>query len=144
MRGINIVLSVSSSKPLRYFSGFLPTAIFIPLTHLTHLIKSLQFSILVIKLFNLNPMRLKPLSLGVALGLMGLLYMLLVTFYPQLSELVFGVPYGQTARQFMMDLYPYYEHYTWYGVLLGLVYGFIDGFVFGALLGLLYNGVAKE
>ena len=89
-------------------------------------------------------MRLKPLALGLALGLLGALFMLVITFYPPIAEAVLGASYGEGWRAIMMDTYPYYDFATWYGVILGIVFGFVDAFVFGALLGFLYNAVAGE
>ena len=90
-------------------------------------------------------MKLKPLSLGLALGILGALSMLVITYYPLLTEQIFnGSSHGGSMRFIMKDLYPWYAEAPYYKVLLGLVYGFIDGFLFGVVLAWLYNAFLCE
>lgn len=89
-------------------------------------------------------MKFKPLSVALALGVLCAVYMLVVTYYPVVSEAVLGAPKGAGLRGLMENLYPYYQYGTWYAPLLGIVYGFIDGFIFGILFGWLYNAFAKK
>ena len=84
-------------------------------------------------------MRLRPLALGLAMAILGALFMLVVTYYPAMSEAVLGEMKGESMRTLMLDIYPFYDIQTWYGVVLGVVFGFLDGLVFGLLLGWLYN-----
>lgn len=84
-------------------------------------------------------MKIRTLPLAFALGLLGGLYMLFVTYYPVFSPSVFGIVKGESLRNFMLDMYPYYDLSTWYGIVSGVAFGFIDCFVFGLLLGGFYN-----
>jgi len=90
-------------------------------------------------------MKAKPLAAGLALGIMGIIYMIVVTYYPTLSTLVLGETKGEVLRAIMEDVYPYYDHMTWYAPILGGVYGFIDAFFFGLIFAGLYNlGVCEK
>ena len=84
-------------------------------------------------------MKLKSFALGLALGVLGAVSMLLVTYYPELSNAVLGETKGLMLRSFMVDTYPGYDPYTALGVVLGVVYGFLDGLIFGVILGGIYN-----
>ena len=84
-------------------------------------------------------MKLKPLALGLSMAILGALFMLVVTYYPELAKSYLGEIKGGGIRDLMLDIYPYYDISTWYGVVLGIVFGFLDGLVFGLLLGWLYN-----
>ena len=91
-------------------------------------------------IFNLIIMKVKTLSVAFALGIMGAIFMLVVTYYPILSESVMGMTKGGALRAIMEDIYPYYDHATWYAPLLGAAYGFTDAFFFGLITAWLYNG----
>lgn len=83
-------------------------------------------------------MRLKPVALGVALGLVwgGSLFITTwVSCYTGYGKLFLQVLAG--------SIYPGYS-ITPFGSFLGLVYGFIDGLVGGILIGWIYNKIAKE
>jgi len=84
-------------------------------------------------------MKLKVSAAGFSLGVMGVIYMLVVNYYPELSQAVLGMTKGESLRAFMEDIYPYYDHATWYAPLLGSAYGFLDAFFFGVIASFLYN-----
>jgi hypothetical protein len=81
-------------------------------------------------------MKLRPLALGLAIGIFWGVMMFLTTW------LCIYTGYGRLFLEAFMGLYPGYS-ITPAGSLLVLVYGFIDGFVFGAGIGWLYNRFAK-
>jgi hypothetical protein len=85
-------------------------------------------------------MKLRPLALATAMGIMGIVYMLVVTYYPMLSETVLGMTKGEALRAIMEDIYPYYDHNMWHAPLVGASYGFVDAFFFGLIAAWLYNG----
>ncbi len=87
-------------------------------------------------------MKLKPLALGLATGILCALYMLVVAVYPAVSEALFGSVQGESLKALMEDIYPYYGDGVWYDTYVGIVFGFIDGFVLGVVFGGLYNWVA--
>jgi len=89
-------------------------------------------------------MKVKPLAVAFALGIMGAIFMLVVTYYPVLSESVMGMTKGGALRAIMEDIYPFYDHVTWYAPLLGAAYGFTDAFFFGLITAWLYNGCLCE
>lgn len=90
-------------------------------------------------------MKIDVKAAGLTLGIFGALYMLVLQYYPVLTEAIFsGNRYGGSAHFMMEDLYPWYRDAQglWQAVL-GVVFGFIDGFIGGALLAWIYNKVAK-
>lgn len=112
-----------------------------PFSHKRHNLQIyIHFSMLKTPIFNLKSMKVKPLALATAFGIMGIFYMLVVTYYPVLSEMVLGMTKGEVLRAIMEDIYPYYDHNMWHAPLLGAAYGFVDGFFFGLIMGWLYNG----
>ena len=88
-------------------------------------------------------MKLKPTAIGIALGLLCAIYMVLLTYYPAFSEVVFGEKKGLGWIRLMEDLYPQYNSLTWYAPLVGAAMGFLDGFIGGLLFGLLYNNFSR-
>lgn len=84
-------------------------------------------------------MKIRPLALGLAMGVLCVIYMVLVTIYPWFSETVFGTVQGVGLKALMQDIYPYYGNGTWYANYVGIIFGFIDGFIFGIVLGGIYN-----
>ena len=82
-------------------------------------------------------MKLKPLALGVALGVVwggALCITTLVSVYTGYGRL-----FLETLPQ---SLYPGYS-ISLVGALLGLIYGFLDDLIGGVLLGWIYNRIAK-
>jgi len=82
-------------------------------------------------------MKLKPLALGIALGIVwgGAL------FFTTLLSVFTG--YGKLFLEALpQSIYPGYS-ISLVGSLLGLIYGFLDGLVCGALIGWIYNKIAK-
>ncbi len=82
-------------------------------------------------------MKLKPLALGVALGLVwgGALF-----FTTWIS---YRTGYGRLFLQALAEsIYPGYS-ITPAGSFLGLVYGFLDGLTSGFLIGWIYNKIAR-
>jgi len=81
-------------------------------------------------------MKLKPLALGVAFGILWGGAVFLTTL------LSYYAGYGTAFLEALpRSIYPGYS-ITLAGSFIGLIYGFIDGFVSGAVLGWLYNKVA--
>jgi hypothetical protein len=82
-------------------------------------------------------MRLKPLSLGIAIGTVWGVSLFITTW------LSYYTGYGRLFLQTMAEsIYPGYS-ITPLGSLLGLVYGFIDGLVSGALVAIIYNRLQR-
>ncbi len=82
-------------------------------------------------------MRLKPLSLGIAIGTVWGVSLFITTW------LSYYTGYGRLFLQTMAEsIYPGYS-ITPLGSLLGLVYGFIDGLVSGALVAVIYNRLQR-
>jgi hypothetical protein len=82
-------------------------------------------------------MRLKPVALGVSLGIVwgGSLFITTwVSYYTGYGKLFLDVLAG--------SIYPGYT-ITPLGSFLGLVYGFIDGLVSGTVIGWIYNKLVK-
>lgn len=83
-------------------------------------------------------MKLKPLALGVAIGILWGGCIFLTTL---LSH------YTGYARLFLealpQSIYPGYK-ITLAGSFAGLIYGFLDGFVGGVIVGWIYNKVARD
>lgn len=78
--------------------------------------------------------KINAFNLGVAAGILGGAYILLMTF----SGILFNW-YPQTLS-LIADWYGLIGYdVTIFGAILGTVYGFIDCFIFFWLLGLLYN-----
>ncbi len=81
-------------------------------------------------------------GLALTCGIIWSVSVLFITFYPTVTEMM-GTMHGGSVRFVMEDLYPFYSHATWYGVLAGVAVGFIDGFVGGAIFAWLYNRFTK-
>ncbi|MEC4685997.1 MAG: bacteriophage holin [Nitrospirota bacterium] len=82
-------------------------------------------------------MKLKPLALGVALGVVwgGALF-----FTTWIS---YHTGYGRLFLQTLAEsIYPGYS-ISPVGSFIGLVYGFLDGLVSGFLIGWIYNKIAR-
>lgn len=84
-------------------------------------------------------MKIKPLALGLGTGIFFALMMVVVHFYPAVSEMVFSAPHGTEMKSLFVDLYPYYGGDCWCSTVLGILFGFIDGFIFGVVVAWLYN-----
>ncbi len=81
-------------------------------------------------------MKLKPLALGVAIGILWGGCIFLTT----LLSVYAG--YGTAFLEALpLSIYPGYK-ITLVGSFVGLVYGFFDGFVCGVIFGWIYNKVA--
>lgn len=83
-------------------------------------------------------MKLNPLALGIALGLVwgGSLFITTwVSFYTGYGKLFLEA----LAR----SIYPGYT-ISPVGSFLGLLYGFLDGFVSAGLIGLIYNKIVNK
>lgn len=81
-------------------------------------------------------MKLKPLKLGLTLGMLWGANMFFTTWLSYL----FG--YGGRFLAVMADLYPGYT-VSPPGSVVGLAYGFLDLFIGGLLAGLIYNALTK-
>ncbi len=82
-------------------------------------------------------MKLKPLSLGIALGIVwgGSLFVTTwVSYYTGYGRL-----FLETMAQ---SIYPGYS-ITPLGSFLGFVYGFIDGLISASLIALIYNRISR-
>ncbi|MBI5025670.1 MAG: bacteriophage holin [Nitrospirae bacterium] len=82
-------------------------------------------------------MKLKPLALGIALGIVwgGALF---VTTW-----LSYYTGYGKLFLEVLaQSIYPGYT-ISPIGSFLGLIYGFVDGLISAALIGLIYNKITK-
>lgn len=82
-------------------------------------------------------MKLKPLTLGLSLGLVwgGALF---VTTW-----LSFFTGYGRAFLDVLaVSIYPGYTISPW-GSVLGLVYGFVDLLIMGTLVGWIYNKIVE-
>ncbi len=81
-------------------------------------------------------MELKPLALGVAIGILwgGCIFLTtLLSYY---------TGYGRLFLEALpLSIYPGYK-ITLAGSFIGLVYGFFDGFIGGVIVGWIYNKVA--
>ncbi|MCK5139402.1 MAG: bacteriophage holin [Thermodesulfovibrionia bacterium] len=81
-------------------------------------------------------MKLKPLALGITIGIFWGVSVFLTTV------LCHYTGYGKLFLEALpQSLYPGYS-ITLRGSFAGLVYGFVDGFVSGAIVGWIYNKVA--
>jgi hypothetical protein len=82
-------------------------------------------------------MKLKPLALGVAAGILWGGCVFLTTILSVYTD------YGRLFLEALpMSVYPGYS-ITLGGSVVGLIYGFVDGFICGAILGWIYNKVAR-
>ncbi len=80
-------------------------------------------------------MKLKPLALGVSIGLVWGGSLFLTTWLSYFTN------YGELfLRTMAQSIYPGYS-ITPVGSILGLVYGFVDGLISGALVGWIYNKI---
>lgn len=84
-------------------------------------------------------MKLKPVALGIALGIVWGVSLFLTTWVSYLSEAGYARLFLQTLAG---SIYPGYS-ITPAGSILGLVYGFIDGLVGGWVIGWIYNRISK-
>jgi len=90
-------------------------------------------------------MKLKPLILGLTMGVICVFYMLVINYYPTITNsLSFINQHGHSMRFMLEDLYPIYTHSSFYKVAIGLVLAFIDGFILGSLIGYIYNWLNKK
>ena len=78
-------------------------------------------------------MKLKPLALGLTLGILSAIAIAFVTYYPEFTS------YGSGMRELLVDSYPYYDYSVWYKVLAGVGLGFLDGFIGGIIIAWVYN-----
>jgi hypothetical protein len=77
-------------------------------------------------------MKLRPLALGLAIGVFWGAMMFLTTW------LSIFTGYASGFLEIFTGIYPGYS-VSPVGSLIVLPYGFVDGFVFGAVVGWLYN-----
>lgn len=83
-------------------------------------------------------MRLKPVALGMGLGIVWGLALFMTTWLSYLTG------YGKLFLDvFAGSIYPGYT-ISPLGSVLGLIYGFLDLFIMGSLVGWIYNRFAKE
>ncbi len=83
-------------------------------------------------------MRLKPVALGLSLGIVWGLALFVTTWLSYLTG------YGKLFLDVLAgSIYPGYT-ISPAGSALGLVYGFIDLFIAGSLVGWIYNRVTRE
>jgi hypothetical protein len=82
-------------------------------------------------------MKLKPIALGLALGIIWALCVFVATLWTLITC---------SGGQHLCLLSLFYLGYSVSvaGAFIGLVWGFIDGFIAGLVLALLYNLFAKE
>jgi ABC-type dipeptide/oligopeptide/nickel transport system permease component len=81
-------------------------------------------------------MKLKPLALGVAIGILWGGAIFLTTLFSHYTG------YGRLFLEALpQSIYPGYK-ITFAGSFIGLGYGFFDGFICGAIVGWIYNKVA--
>ena len=83
-------------------------------------------------------MKLKPLALGTALGLVWGVLLFITTW------LSFYTGYGKLFLEVLaQSIYPGYT-ISPIGSFLGLFYGFLDGFISAGLIALIYNKLAMR
>jgi hypothetical protein len=82
-------------------------------------------------------MKLKPLALGIALGVVWGGTLCITTLLSVSTG--YGKVFLETLPQ---SLYPGYS-ISLLGSFLGLIYGFLDGLVCGLLAGWIYNRIVK-
>jgi hypothetical protein len=83
-------------------------------------------------------MKLKPMALGIAIGILWGVSILLTTLLSHYTG------YGKLFLEALpQSIYPGYS-ITLGGGIIGLLYGFIDGFVGGAIIGWIYNKVNSK
>lgn len=82
-------------------------------------------------------MKLKPLALGIALGIVWGSALFVTTW------LSYYTGYGKLFLEVLaQSIYPGYT-ISPIGSFLGLIYGFVDGLISAALIGLIYNKITK-
>lgn len=81
------------------------------------------------------------ITMGLTFGLIWAFTILGLTYYPAISEGVFGVVHGQMALDLLVDVYPYFTGETFLNTLLGMAIGFVDAFILGLLGAWLYNAL---
>lgn len=79
-------------------------------------------------------MKLKPLPLGVSLGLVWGL----IVFIATIMVMIEG---GGNTLNLLSNFYFGYQ-VSWLGSIIGLIYGFVDGFIVGAVIALIYNALS--
>lgn len=82
-------------------------------------------------------MKLKPIALGITIGLVwgvSLFITTWISYYTGYGKLFLEVLAG--------SIYPAYT-ISPLGSFLGLIYGFIDGLISGAIIGWVYNRVVR-
>lgn len=80
-------------------------------------------------------MKLKPLALGVAIGILWGGAIFLTTLLSHYTG------YGRLFLEALpLSIYPGYK-ITLTGSVTGLLYGFLDGFVGGVIIGWIYNKI---
>lgn len=83
-------------------------------------------------------MRLKPVAVGVSLGIVWGLVLFMTTWLSYLTG------YGKLFLDvFAGSIYPGYT-ISPFGSALVLVYGFVDLFIMGSIFGWIYNRITKE
>jgi len=82
-------------------------------------------------------MRLKPLALGIAVGVLWGGALFITTWLSYFTG--YGALFLKTLAE---SIYPGYS-ITPAGSFLGLCYGFIDGFVSASIVGWIYNRLVK-
>ncbi len=78
-------------------------------------------------------------TMGLTFGVVWALAILGLTYYPAISESLFGVAHGQMMLDLMVDAYPYYTGATFLNTLVGMAIGFVDAFILGVLGKWLYT-----
>jgi hypothetical protein len=82
-------------------------------------------------------MKLKPLALGIALGIVwgGCIFLSTILYV--------YTGYGRLFLEALVEsMYPGYK-LNLVGAFVGLIYGFFDGLISGALVGWIYNLIVK-
>ncbi len=82
-------------------------------------------------------MKLKPVALGLALGIIWGVFLMLMTWW----FLIVGSP-GSTLAKLGIIYLGYSVSFG--GAFLGLIWGFIDGFIGGVIIAWLYNKFVRE
>ncbi len=82
-------------------------------------------------------MKLNPLALGVALGVVWGVSLFVTTWVSHYTGYA-----GLFLEVMAQSIYPGYA-ITPLGSFLGLVYGFLDGLIGGAVIGWIYNRITK-
>ncbi len=82
-------------------------------------------------------MKLRPVALGLALGIIWGATILTITWW----LLIIDSP-GQTIS--LLGIFYLGYSFSFFGGLVGLFWGFVDGFIVGMIVAVLYNVFAKE